>query len=148
MSYWDQTGKHQQTIDELYEKLVPSEGKANTVAGELLRAACRIYYDAYNNGFINNTSGPWKHIWQTIPVSQDDAYKTFASAMRRLKKCVNTGGYTEFDSKGKIEGALEIMIDYVVEYISRNINTQEEANTADMFDLQDESHVLHWEDEE
>ena len=37
-------------IHELFEGLVPSEGKADTVAGEIIRAISRIGYRNYNDG--------------------------------------------------------------------------------------------------
>lgn len=37
-------------INALFEELVPSSGKASTVAGEIIRAASRIGYRNYNDG--------------------------------------------------------------------------------------------------
>ena len=37
-------------INELFEELVPCSGKADTVAGEIIRAICRIGYRNYNDG--------------------------------------------------------------------------------------------------
>ena len=37
-------------INEYFEKLVPSSGKADTVAGEIIRAISRIGYRNYNDG--------------------------------------------------------------------------------------------------
>ena len=37
-------------VDNWFDKLVPGSGKANTVAGEILRAMCRINYRWYNDG--------------------------------------------------------------------------------------------------
>jgi len=37
-------------IDEWFDKLIPNCGRANTVAGEILRAMCRINYRWYNDG--------------------------------------------------------------------------------------------------
>ena len=51
-SYWNGTGKYQTEYNDL-KKLVPSEGEANTLHGELLRGAFRLYYDYYNNGNMN-----------------------------------------------------------------------------------------------
>lgn len=51
-TYWENNGKHQKTYDRL-KKLVPAEGKADSMHIELLRCACNIYYDFYNNGAYN-----------------------------------------------------------------------------------------------
>lgn len=37
-------------INELFEELVPESGKADTVAGEIIRAVCRPHYRNWNDG--------------------------------------------------------------------------------------------------
>jgi len=37
-------------INALFEELVPPMGKADTVAGEIIRATCKIVYRWYNDG--------------------------------------------------------------------------------------------------
>lgn len=37
-------------INELFRELVPETGKADSLAGELVRAACRLGYRFYNDG--------------------------------------------------------------------------------------------------
>ncbi len=37
-------------INELFRELVPAVGKADSLAGELVRAACRLKYRFYNDG--------------------------------------------------------------------------------------------------
>ena len=41
---------NEQRINELFEELVPPQGKAGTVAGEIIRAVCRIHYRNWNDG--------------------------------------------------------------------------------------------------
>ncbi len=48
--YWDGTGVNAEIDKKLWDELVPSRGKGDTVHGELLRCASRIYRDMYNNG--------------------------------------------------------------------------------------------------
>ena len=55
-SYWNGTGKHQEEYDKLYSKLVPSSGSSETLNGELLRAASRLYHENFNNGNCNAKS--------------------------------------------------------------------------------------------
>lgn len=52
-SYWNSNGAYQKEFDELYDKLVPAQGEADTVHGEMLRAASRLFYDFCNNGNCN-----------------------------------------------------------------------------------------------
>ena len=49
-AYWSNAGALQAEYDKLYNELVPSSGKADTVEGEVLRAASKIYYRHYNDG--------------------------------------------------------------------------------------------------
>lgn len=53
MTYWQNNGKHQAAYDELFAKLVPDQGKAETAHGEVLRLASNLYYELYNNGGCN-----------------------------------------------------------------------------------------------
>ena len=49
-SYWNSEGSYQKESDELWEHLVPREGEAETVNGELIRIAHRLYHEYCNNG--------------------------------------------------------------------------------------------------
>ncbi len=51
--YWDEKGQFNDLYNELYRKLVPDTGRAETDEGEVLRTISKIYYDRYNNGFGN-----------------------------------------------------------------------------------------------
>lgn len=52
-SYWNNEGAYEKETNELYEKLVPLEGEAETVNGELIRIAHRLYHEYCNNGNMN-----------------------------------------------------------------------------------------------
>lgn len=56
-SYWSNTGRYEKEANEL-QQLVPGSGPAETQRGEIMRAATKIYYDFYNNGFGNNWAAP------------------------------------------------------------------------------------------
>lgn len=43
-------------LNRFYDELIPSSGPSYSVPGEILRAASRIDYDLYNNGFGNDWS--------------------------------------------------------------------------------------------
>jgi hypothetical protein len=49
-TYWSGTGPLQKEYDALYNELVPSQGKADTIEGEVLRASSKIVYRHYNDG--------------------------------------------------------------------------------------------------
>ena len=49
-TYWSGNGALQKEYEELYDKLVPAMGAADTIEGEVLRAASKIVYRHYNDG--------------------------------------------------------------------------------------------------
>lgn len=52
-SYWNNNGAYQKESDELYEKLVPAQGAAETLHGELIRGINRLFHEYCNNGNCN-----------------------------------------------------------------------------------------------
>ena len=50
MIYWNKRGKYQELLNQLYSKLVPDYGKADTEMGEILRAAYKLYLIYYTTG--------------------------------------------------------------------------------------------------
>ena len=66
--YWDCEGELESESTEL-QKLVPASGAADTLKGELWRAATKIYYDYYNNGWGNNWMGPADLLMSTFTLS-------------------------------------------------------------------------------
>lgn len=57
MKYWHNQGRHQKLYRRLQEKLVPDEGEADTVAGEIIRSIGNVVYDVGNNGGCNFNDG-------------------------------------------------------------------------------------------
>lgn len=49
-TYWAGNGQLQDEYNRLYDELVPSQGKADTIEGEVLRASSKIVYRHYNDG--------------------------------------------------------------------------------------------------
>jgi hypothetical protein len=49
-TYWNGNGKHQELYNAQWDELVPGNGKAGTMQGEVLRAASRLYYRWFNDG--------------------------------------------------------------------------------------------------
>lgn len=125
-SYWSGNGKHQVFYDVQFEALVPDMGKAPTKEGEMLRATSKLYYDYYNNGMCNNTSGAANFLMES-PIA-----KKVEKELERVYDACNTGGYT---SKN-LELELEAVVNEVLEYIiSKDGNY--EPNTVDMYDFQE-----------
>jgi hypothetical protein len=69
------------TINDLFNELVPSCGKCDTFAGELVRAAVRVRREAYNNGNLNNASGAWNflivYLGETMPLIEKPWFRNF-----------------------------------------------------------------------
>lgn len=52
--FWSNSHELSNIYEELYHKLVPDSGEANTKHGELLRMISRLVYDIFNNGLCND----------------------------------------------------------------------------------------------
>lgn len=129
--YWNREGKYQDRYDELYEQHVPMSGNCETMGGEALRAVSRLNYDAYNNGWCNNTSGAWNF----LNCELDTRDKEIRQALDQIEDLTNTGGYSDFDDEAT-QNALDTLVDKVVEYVDNDPNALKEG--YDMFDLQEE----------
>lgn len=107
--YWNSTGKHQAAYEQLC-KLVPSSGPAGTIEGEMLRAATRLYYDFYNNGFCNNTSGAVNYLTRC-----DELFNLgIANELELVGYECNTTYYTEAPLGAPLETITDAVIAYVI----------------------------------
>jgi hypothetical protein len=137
MKYWDNQGKYQAEFNQLSEQLMPAMGAAESLAGELIRSANRVYYDAFNNGFCNNTSGAINYLYRFLaPLFPND--RDLKEALDYIAPKTNTGGYS---STGLTTGAaLDLIVDRVYEAIRDNGSLKTTANPCDLFDLQDDDY--------
>lgn len=133
MQYWDRQGKFQAEYDQLSEQLIPGMGQCDTFAGELLRAISRIYYDAYNNGFCNNTSGAMNFLFKYLPEYNTDEQLT--QALWTIRPLCNTSGYS--DTGPSVNTALDTIVDGVIIAIQNNAQLLTEPIPCEIFDLQD-----------
>lgn len=129
--YWNNVGKYQLEIEEL-EDLVPGAGAAETLAGEMFRAATRIYYDAFNNGFGNNTSGAMNFLKKyLVPNSTAE----LGSALSHIELFTNCGECVSISERTGV--ALDQMIDAVVEYTLEYPDSKKTPSPCDLFELQE-----------
>jgi hypothetical protein len=119
-----------EVFDSLYNTLVPNHGNCATLDGEYLRAINKINYDGYNNGFCNNTSGPYNFLVQEFGML--DVYPEF----EKLKAFVNRGYSDKLTEE--IKTILDCSITVVIEHIVRK-NGEYTLNTynIDMFHYTD-----------
>lgn len=118
----------EERINELFEKLVPTSGKAPTVAGEIVRAISRIGYRWYNDGdqlgigYGRETCNPaGRYLAKTC----DDAIATAVTEA--------WGIYDEHAYSQKLD-ALE---DTVLDYLERHPELEKKDNTEDMWEYRD-----------
>jgi hypothetical protein len=128
-TYWNDKGKYQSDYANLWE-LVPSSGKCDTLAGEMIRAATRLCYDFYNNGMGNNTSGAIRFLESKCVFSNNlDIFQTIYEYTRgRLYH----GGY----NGDQLQLAIEKMIDLTIEKI-KELDAESISNEEDMFDYEE-----------
>lgn len=116
-------------INSLFEELVPASGKSASVAGEIIRAICRVGYRNYNDGdhlgigYGRETCNPAGRylaakgdnriaelVWDAWGIHDDAVYDT---ALNRLEEAV-------------------------LDYIEAHPELREQANEEDMWDYLDE----------
>lgn len=107
-TYWSSNGKYQEWYQANYSNLVPDNSAAPTLAGEMLRAACRLYYDYYNNGMCNNTSGAAKFL-----VHYDIRCDLgVAEELHDIALESNTGSYTLVELSRQLEAVFDAVIEF------------------------------------
>ena len=127
--YWNNTGKYEEESNRLNE-LMPLAGNCETVAGELVRAYSKVYYDFNNNGMGNNTSGAINFLNAKGAICSD-TYETIHPWTRGR---VYNGRY-DGDS---LCVAMESMINETIEFILANPELEKTENTEDMFQYEDD----------
>jgi hypothetical protein len=99
-----------EVFESLYNALVSNQGNCTTLDGEYLRAVNKINYDGYNNGFSNNTSGPYNFLVQEFGML--GIYPEF----EKLKAFVNRGysGKLTEEIKTILAGSIAAVVEHIV----------------------------------
>lgn len=122
--------KTEERINALFEELVPASGKADTVAGEMIRAICRIGYRNCNDGdhlgvgYGRETCNP---AGRYLAAKGDD----------RIAELVCDAWYIHDDDL--YDKALSKLEEAVLVYIETHPELREQVNEEDMWDYRDES---------
>lgn len=134
-------------IDALFDELVPFDGAADTVAGEIVRAASRIGYRYYNDG---DQIG--------IGYGKETCNSAARYLLRNSSKEIREAVLSIWGiaSEKIYEQQLEELVNIVVEYIEQHPELKEQRNYNDMldysvpedFDDEDEEDYDYWEDNE
>ena len=117
-------------LEDLFNQLVPPSGKADTVAGEIVRAAIRIGYRNFNDG---------DHIG--VGYGRETCNPAARYLMERagedVEDIIEGGLWGETDDK-RYDAALTEMNCAVVEYLDEHPELITTPNDEDMWDYRDE----------
>ena len=131
---------NQDKINALFEELVPASGKADSLAGELVRATSRIGYRFYNDGdqlgvgYGKETCNPaGRFLIKKAP-------KEIGDLVAALWGMYNEDGY---------EAVLDVLVGKVADYVDANPDLRSQP-TEDMFDYYDKYEDVDdsWEEDE
>jgi hypothetical protein len=121
---------NKEVFNSLYNALVPTHGNCTTLDGEYLRAVNKITYDGYNNGFGNNTSGPYNFLVEEFGML--DVHPEF----EKLSEYVNRGYSCELNEE--IETILNDSMAAVIDHIiSKDGEYTPNISKIDMLDYSD-----------
>ncbi|WP_155272711.1 hypothetical protein [Bordetella hinzii] len=119
-NYFDGTSIHQEKYEHLFYSLVPEEGESDTVKGETLRVASRIYRDWFNNGFCNITA-PHFELMLDFLRSQESNYdfgcemNDIDVVVQEIEEIERSGDYPiDFEEYGHISDSLESILNKIV----------------------------------
>ena len=118
----------EEKLNGMFDELVPASGKADTLAGEIVRAICRLGYRNYNDGdhlgigYGRETCNPAARF---LAKKCDD----------KVARCV--GDAWGIYSDGLYDKALEKLEIAVCDYLDAHPELRETPNSEDMFDYRD-----------
>ena len=115
-SYWNGKGRYQKEYEEMYDKLVPSNGEADTVIGELLRKSSRSYYRFYNDGDVKSfgffiAARPYEKKIKA-EMSNSNEYDTWKELLKEFRNNKSRFKY----HKGEYRKAMEATVNGLVKY--------------------------------
>jgi hypothetical protein len=90
-------------LEKLFKKLVPDNGAAETIEGEMVRAIMRLQYrylndgDYYFRGYGKETAGPSATYLKTKTPISKELKTVLAAAQARAGKADNDAEYTDGD---------------------------------------------------
>ena len=128
-------------LSELFDEFVPTVGKADTVAGEILRAVMRIAYRNYNDGdhigvgYGKETCNPAARV-------------LIAKAGKEIAETIR--GMWGMTSDKLYDRAVDLLEEETVAYIENHPELKTTENINDMFDFRNDAEDVDdsWDDEE
>ena len=119
--------KNENRINKLFEELVPTSGKADSLAGELVRATARIGYRFFNDGDMVN---------QGYGKETCNPAARFLIAKGNAEISSLTVALWEIFSEDAYEKVLDTLEGAVADYIKQNPDLHSQP-TKDMWDYRD-----------
>ena len=114
----------------LFDKLVPGQGTAETLEGEMLRAVNRLVYryyndgDKYNEGYGTETAGP--------------AHSFLVNAVHPLRAKMDSIMGEEKLSDNEYENMLKMVLGLILDYIESKEGEYTKNTQGDIFDYPSE----------
>ena len=132
--------KNENRINKLFEELVPTSGKADSLAGELVRATARIGYRFFNDGDMVN---------QGYGKETCNPAARFLIAKGNAEISSLTVALWEIFSEDAYEKVLDTLEGAVADYVEQNPDLRNQP-TEDMWDFKDEEEDRDdsWDEEE
>lgn len=147
-NFWDRTHPLSAEAERMFEQLVPVSGQCQTLQGELLRAASKIGYDWYNNGWgCNNWSGAViflrDHIADLPIMAPDAKSEEFHNALREVYH------FSHGEPADISDGRADLLVTTIHEYVVKKIlaNPTLVPNEKDMWDLCEPDYIPDEQDE-
>jgi hypothetical protein len=104
-------GQWQDQYEELWNTLIPSNGSAQTVQGEVIRIAGRISDEVLRNGGVN---------WDNDYKKMGKAYITHISSGESLSNSEINEVKSVLSSFGNLEEGIHLLAEYAVKWVTKN----------------------------
>ena len=133
MKYWNGEGQYQDLFDKHFKSLVPESGRADTEAGNALRAIARINHDVFNNGAGNivreemdvDDDGEWynsyeiERWWEEFFDDVEDYSRLDVDKLKR--KIIE---WVQYDKDYGLSDLLDDYIDHIVLKVDNQLVTK------------------------
>lgn len=140
MNFWDQNHPLAADNTRLYDELVPSSGNCPTLQGEMMRAAGKIGYDWYNNGWgCNNWSGAVVFL---VKHADEISQKRTEVEKAEFHKALSVAhDYSHGERCNISDERADVVVTAITTYIVQGVldNPTPIANTRDMYDYSEKA---------
>lgn len=124
----------------LFDEFVPGEDEADTVAGEILRAVCRIQYRYYNDGDMIGTD------YGRYTCNAPARYLIAVCRNNSIERQIRTmWGMFDVD---EYEKQLDKLKDLIWDYLTDNAELFFKKNNDDMWEWFDDEEDKQWDDDD